>query len=532
MKKIISYGQEARDKLLSGINKLTRAVEVTLGGAGRNAVFDQQYGPPESTRDGVKVAQEFELSDPREKQGADLLRKVALKVNDECGDGTSTGIILAQALIENGFAEIKEGANPVKLSKELNEGVKEIVRQLKKESRKVTTKEQMAQIGTIASRDEDIGKLVAEVVSEAGEDGVIDVQESQGIETTKEVVKGLKLDKGYISPYFITNPEKMTSEHHDIDILITDHKISDIEDLLPLIESLGKNGIKRLMIIADDVDGSALSSLVLNRLSGKFKSLAIKAPGFGDNKREILQDIAIVTGGTFITAETGMKITETTPDMLGKAEKVAASKSETIVVGGQGSQKELEKRVLQTKALENGAESEYDKENLKKRIAGLSGGVAVIKVGATSELEQKEKKYRVEDAVAAVTAGMAEGIIEGGGLPLLRIAEKLKENSSINRILKKSLAVPFNQIVENGGDDIEKTLETIRKKKFEEGYDVSQRRFGNMFEMGIIDPVKVTRIALENAVSVASSVLITETTIVIEPEKESPMPQRGGMPQM
>jgi len=530
MKKIISYGTGARSKLLSGINKLAEAVKVTLGGAGRNVVFDQQYGPPESTRDGVKVAQEFDLSDPREKQGADLLRKVALKTNDDVGDGTSTAIILAQALIKNGFEEIKEGANPVKLSKELNSALKDIVKQLKKEAQKVTTKEQMAQIGTIASRDEEIGELVAKVISEAGEDGVVDVQESRGIETTKEVVKGLKLDKGYISPYFITDPEKMICEYHDIDILITDQKISDIEDLLPLIESLGRKGIRKLMIIADEVDGSALATLVINRLQGKFKPLVVKAPSFGDNKREVLQDIAIVTGGTFITQDTGMKVNEVTTDMLGRADRVVASKLETVIVGGHGKQKELEDRILQAKALEATAENDYDKENLKKRIAGLSGGVAVIKVGATSELEQKEKKYRVEDAVAAVTAGMAEGIIEGGGLPLLRIAEKLKENSPINRILKKSLIVPFNQIIENGGEDPVKILAGVKKKKFKQGYDISNGKFGNMFEMGIIDPVKVTRTALENAVSVASSVLITETTIVIEPEKE-PEP-RGRAPQM
>jgi chaperonin GroEL len=533
-KKIISYGQQARGKLLSGINKLTQAVKVTFGGAGKNVVFDQPYGqPPESTRDGVTVAREFDLKDPQEKQGADMLRKVALNVNDDCGDGTSSAIIIAQALIENGFAEIKEGANPVKLSKELNKAVADIVKQLKKESQKVTTKEQMAQIGTIASRDEDIGNLVAEVMDETGEDGVVDVQESQGIETTKEVVKGIKLDKGYISPYFITDPKKMTCEYHGIDILITDHKISDVEDLVPLITTLGEQKTKKLMIIADDVTESALAALVVNRIQGKFKPLAIKAPSFGDNKREVLQDIAVITGGTFVTEETGMKITDVTPDMLGRADRVVSSKSETIIVGGQGDQKELETRLTQVKAAEAVAESDYDKENLKKRIAGLSGGVAVIKVGATSELEQKEKKYRVEDAVAAVAAGMAEGIIEGGGLPLLRIAEKLKESSPVNRILKKSLAVPFNQIIENGGEDLEKILTEAKKKKLKEGYDIVNAKFGDMFEMGIIDPVKVTRSALENAASVASSVLITETTIAIEPEKESPpVPQGGGMPPM
>lgn len=521
MKKVIKYGREAKDLVLKGIAQLTHAVKGTLGGEGRNVILGQMYGSPVSSRDGVTVAKEFDLADPTEKLGSDLLKEAALKTNDDVGDGTTTAILVAEALIRYGFEEIKEGASPVKLSKELNLALKDTVKQLKKDSRKVTTKEQMAQIGTIASRDEDVGKLVADVFSETGEDGVIDVQESRGVETTKEVVKGLKLDKGYLSPYFVTNPEKMITEYHDIDILITDHKISNVEDLLPLFEQLK---LKKLMIVAEDMDGTALATLVINRLKGACKPLVVKAPGFGDNKREILQDIAVVTGGTFITEETGMKIREVTLDMLGRADRVIADKSETTIVGGHGNQKEIENRIIQAKAVEAGADNDFDKENLKKRIAGLSGGVAVIKVGAMSEVEQKEKKYRVEDAVAAVSAGMAEGIIEGGGLPLLRIAEKLKEDTPINRVLRESLTIPFKQIIENGGLNPDEVLTQVKSQKFKVGCDISNFEYGDMFDMGIIDPLKVTRTALENAFSVASAVLITEATIAIEPEEEKPMP--------
>ena len=516
MKKIIEYGINAREKMLSGIEKLFRAVAPTFGGEGKNTVFGKQFGVPESTRDGVTVAKNFDLEDETEKLASDLMKIAALKTNDDVGDGTTTAIILAYWIIKNGFEEIKAQNSPIKINKGLLAATQDIVKQSKEQAEKITTKEQMAQIGNIAARDKEIGELIADVVYSAGENRVIDVQDSKNTETTKEVVKGLKIEKGYISQYFITNPEKMTAEYEDVDILITDQKISNITDILPLIEKLEKQG---LMIIADDIDGDALTGLVVNKLNGKFKSLAIKAPGFGDNKKDILKDMAVITGGTLITEEKGMKLIEVEPGMLGKAERVVASKSETIIVGGGGNKKEIDNRIKQLKSECDLVEGKYDKENIQKRIAGLTGGIAVIKVGASSEIEQKEKKYRVEDAVAAVSAAVEEGVICGGGIPLLEIAEKLDDKTPSNRILKKALQEPFKKNLENAWVDEKKIIDRIRKEGFKVGYDVVKGDFGTMFEIGIIDPVKVTRTALENAISVASSILITETTIAIKQEE-------------
>lgn len=518
MKKEIKYGGEAREALYNGIEKLTNAVRITLGGEGRNVVFGQQFGAPETSRDGVTVAREFDLSDKFEKLGSDMLRKVALKTNDDVGDGTTTAIIVAKEIIKSGFGEIKLGYSPVKLSRELKEEIEKIVAQLKTGSKKITTQEQMAQIGIIASRDPEIGKLVAGVVHEAGENGVIDVQDSKGIETTKEVVKGLRLDKGYVSPYLVTDGERMVAEYHDLNILITDKKISDLDELLPLIEKLGRKG---LMIVADDIDGYALTALIMNHLGPQqMRYLAIKAPGFGDNKRDILNDLAVITGGTLISEDTGIGLKDVTEDMLGKADRIISTKSYTNIVGGAGSKKKIEERINQLKTEFDLTEAKYDKDNIKKRLAGLTGGIAVIKVGASSEVEQKEKKYLVEDAVSAVTAAVSEGIIEGGGIPLLRIVQSMKPDTPANRVLINALSAPFKQIIENGGEDYHEILSQIKAKEFKVGYDVVNREVGDMFRMGIIDPLKVTKTALLNAVSVASTVLITETIIAIEEEKE------------
>jgi len=515
MKKIL-YGIKAKAKILRGIEKLARAVRVTLGGEGRNVIFGQQYGAPDTTRDGVTVAREFDLEDEFEKLGSDLLKVAALKTNENVGDGTTTAIILAESIVKEGFKEIELGSSPIKIVRELRTKCGDIIKKLSENAQQITTKKQMAQIGTIASRDSEIGALVADVVHEAGKDGTIDVQDSKGIETTKEVVKGLKLEKGWISPYFINNPEKMIAEYHDINVLITDQKISDYEDIEPIFTKNGKRG---MVVVADDVEGNALSYLIMNHLRQMFRSLAVKAPGFGDNKRDILNDLAVITGGTFISGDTGINLRDVTPDMLGKAERVIVGKSNTIIAGGAGTKKAVEDRVKQLKSELLLAENKYDKDNLTKRLAGLLGGVAVIKVGAASEVEQKERKYLVEDAVSAVSAARDEGVIEGGGLPLLKIAQELGTDTPVNRILKKALSAPFIQIIENGGENANEIMSKVINSDFKEGYDVSNRKYGNMFEMGIIDPVKVTRTALENAMSVASMVLTTETIIAIK-EKE------------
>ena len=522
MKKKILYGQDAQDKIVLGIKKLFKTVAPTFGGEGKNVIFGQQFGIPETTRDGVTVAKEFDLDDIHEKLAADLLRVASLKTNDDVGDGTTTAIILAYHLIKLGFIELKDSKySPIKLSKDLKIAVNDIIEQLKKRAKKITTEEQMVQIGTIAARDSDIGELVAKTLSEAGKYGVIDVQDSKSTETTKEVVKGLKIDKGYISPYFVNNFDKMTAEYYDMNVLITDHKLSDIDDIIKLLENLKKP----LLIMADEVDekGTALPTLLLNRIKHGARIVVTKAPSFGENRKEILKDIAAITGATLISEDTGLKLIDATEDMLGVAEKITVGKSETIVVGGMGKKGVIDKRINQVKTESGLAEGKYDQENLQKRLAGLTGGIAVIKVGGSSEVEQKEKKYRVEDAVAAIGAALQEGVIPGGGIPLLEISEKLNSKTSINKVLKETLKEPFLQIIRNAGIAPEPILEEIKKKKFKIGYDVVNNKYGDMLEIGIIDPVKVTRTALENAASVAASVLITETIIATEKEEAPPV---------
>lgn len=529
--KQVKYGQEARKKILLGISKLTKAVRVTLGGEGRNVIFRSSImqptgavipGPPESTRDGVTVAREFDVDDEFEKLGVDLLKSVAFKTNFEKGDGTSTAIILAQELIENGFKEIekgkwyefwKKGVSPVELSDQMTQKTQDIVKLLKKQSKPVKDLKQMAQIGKIASRSEEMGKLAADVVKQIGEEGTVDIQDSPSVNTEKTIVDGLKIDNGYMSPYFATNPRKMQAEHNEANILVTDLKISTIDDLMPLFEKMKElNTEKELVIITDQIGYGVISILVNNHLKGQFKFLVVRLPGPGDRLEEF-RDIAAYTGAKFVSEDTGIELGGINFDMLGHADRVVSDRDQTFIIGGGGAKKSVKNRLTQLKTEHALTKTGEDKKILEKRIGNLKGKIAVIKVGGGSEFEQRERKYMVEDAVMAIKAAMSDGVIEGGGIPFLKIARKLG-NTPIDRIFKKSLSVPFQQIIKNGGLDPQKL--TINKQ----GYDISNKCYGDMFKMGIIDPVSVTIAALENATSIASAVLITETIITDKDEKK------------
>ncbi len=541
MAKEIYYQEEARKKLKSGVDKLANAVKTTLGPKGRNVVLDKGYGSPTITNDGVTIAKEIELEDKMENLGAEVIKEVASKANDAAGDGTTTATVLAQAMIAEGMKNVTAGANPLALKRGIEKGTRAVVDNLKKISKSVNEKSEIAQVATISAEDSEMGNLIAEVIDEVGKDGVVTVEESQTFGLQKEIVKGLQFDRGYISPYMVTNAEKMEAEFEDPYILITDRKISAINEIVPILEKIAKSGKKELIIIAEEVEGEALATLVVNKLRGVLNVLAVKAPGFGDNKKEMLQDIATVCGGQVISEELGMKLEDAEPSMLGSARKVIATKDNTTVVEGKGDKQEIESRVNQLKKLLENTDSEFDQEKIQERIAKLSGGVAVIKVGAVSEIEQKARQHKAEDALAATRAAIEEGIVPGGGVALLRSIEVLKsvesegdEATGVN-ILKKALESPIRQIALNAAVDGSVIIQKIRESKDQSfGFNADKMIFEDLIKSGIVDPTKVVRSALENAASAAAMLLTTECAVVDKPdENDKNMPQMGGgMPGM
>lgn len=537
MAKQIEFDERARRKMQRGVDKLANAVKVTLGPRGRNVVLDKGFGSPVITKDGVTVAKEIELEDKFENIGAELVKEVATKTNDVAGDGTTTATVLAQAMITEGLKNVAAGANPTAIKKGIDNGVELVVAELKKMSRQISTKEEIAQVANISAQDPQIGNFIAEAMEQVGKDGVITVEESKTFGLSKEVVEGLQFDKGYVSAYMVTNAEKMTSEYENPYILITDKKVSSIKDILPLLEKIAQTGRKELVVIAEDVDGEALATFVVNKLRGTFNVLAVKAPGFGDNRKAMLQDIAVLTGGQVISEEIGLKLDEDTKlDVLGEARRVVATKENTTIVEGKGNKDKINKQIAQIKEEIERSESDYDRDKLKERLGKISGGVAVIKVGAATEVEQKEKQQRIEDALSATRAAVEEGIVPGGGVALLRTIRALDalqaqsdEKTGIN-ILRWSLQEPLRQITRNAGQEGSVIVEEVKKLSGNQGYNAATGKYEDMIEAGIVDPTKVTRSALQNAASIASMILTTEAVVTDIPEKDDKKGMGGGMP--
>ncbi|HJE88568.1 chaperonin GroEL [Rikenella microfusus] len=537
MAKQIIFDTDAREQLKAGVDALANAVKVTLGPKGRNVLIDKKFGAPQVTKDGVSVAKEVELEDNVANMGAQLVKEVASKTNDDAGDGTTTATVLAQAIITTGIKNVTAGANPMDLKRGIDKAVEAVVADLQKQSQKVGDDiSKIEQVGTIsANNDSTIGKLIAEAMSKVKKEGVITVEEAKGTDTHVDVVEGMQFDRGYISPYFITDTEKMEADLEKPYILITDKKVSTMKELLPVLEPVAQSG-RALLVIAEDVDGEALSSLVLNKLRGTLKIAAVKAPGFGDRRKEMLQDIAILTGGTVISEETGLKLDAATIDMLGSAEKVTLTKENTTIVNGAGKKDAIKDRVAQIRKQIEASTSDYDKEKLQERLAKLAGGVAVLYVGAATEVEMKEKKDRVDDALAATRAAVAEGIIPGGGVAYIRATkalEKLKgenedETTGIH-IVKRAIEEPLRQIVANAGGEGSVVVNKVKEGKDAYGYNARTDEYEDMFKAGIIDPTKVARVALENAASVASMFLTTEC-VLADIKEENPAPAMpGGM---
>lgn len=535
MAKQLLFNEKARRSLKRGVDILADAVKVTLGPKGRNVVLDKGFGSPTITNDGVTIAKEIELEDKFENMGAQLVKEVATKTNDVAGDGTTTATLLAQALIDEGLKNVAAGANPIGIRKGLEKSVELVVKELKKNAKEISEKEEVANVATISAQDPAVGKLIADVMDQVGKDGVITVEESQTMGLEKEIVEGMQFDRGYIAPYMVTNAERMEAVYENPKILITDYKISAVADILPLLEKLAQAGKKDLVIIADDVDGEALTTLVVNKIRGTFNTLAIKAPGFGDRKKEMLSDIATLTGGVLISEETGMKLDATELEMLGEARKVLSDKDNTTIVEGKGSEKEIKDRIAQIKTQLESSTSEFDKEKLQERLAKIAGGVAVIKVGAATEVELQEKKHRIEDAVQATKAAVEEGIVAGGGTALidvLHVLENLEvsgEEETAVKILQRAMEEPLRQIAANAGREGSVVVDEVRKREKNTGYNADKHEYVDMIKTGIIDPLKVTRSALQNAVSVASMLLTTEVAITDIPEKEKTGMPGGGM---
>ena len=540
MSKLIKRGDEARKALEAGVNQLADTVKVTLGPKGRNVVLDKKYGSPLITNDGVTIAKEIELEDPFENMGAQLVKEVSTKTNDVAGDGTTTATLLAQSIIREGLKNLAAGANPIVMKKGIAKAVEAAVDSIRANSQKVNGTDDIARVGTVSSGDETIGKLIAEAMEKVGHDGVITIEESKTAETYSDVVEGMMFDRGYITPYMATDMEKMEAVIDDAYILITDKKISVIADILPLLEQMVQSG-KKLMIIAEDVEGEALSTLLVNRLRGTLNVVCVKAPGFGDRRKEMLQDIAILTGGQVISEELGYELKSATIDMLGRARQVKVNKENTVIVDGAGDKEAIQNRIAQIKSQIEITTSDYDKEKLQERLAKLSGGVAVIKVGAATETEMKEKKLRIEDALNATKAAVEEGIVAGGGVAYVNAipaVEKLvskvdgDEKTGV-RIIAAALAAPIRQIAANAGVDGSVVLEKIKSsRKVGYGFDAYKEVYCDMISSGIVDPAKVTRSALENAASVASMVLTTESLVADKPEPPAPAPANpdmGGM---
>jgi len=537
--KQIAYSEEARRSLISGVDSLADTVKVTLGPRGRNVVLDKNFGPPQVCSDGVTIAKEIELEEPLENMGAQLLKEAATKTNDVAGDGTTTATVLAQAIVHEGFKNVAAGADPMALKRGIELAVDSLTSEIKKLATPVAGKEQIAQVASLSAHEEEIGNLIAEVMEKVGKDGVITVEESKGIKYETEFVEGMQFDRGYISPYFVTNPDRMESSIEDPYVLITDKKVSAVQDILPLLEKVLQVS-KNFVLIAEDVEGEALATLVVNKLRGTLNCLAVKAPGFGDRRKAMLEDMAILTGGTVISEEVGRKLDSATIQDLGRARKMVADKDNTTVVEGHGTDDNIRSRMTQIKAQIEETTSEFDREKLQERLAKLAGGVAVIKVGAATEVELKEKKARVEDALSATRAAVEEGIVPGGGVTLIRaqkILDKIKGNNEDEttgvKIVNRVMEVPLRQIVFNSGGEGSVVVQRIRDSKTaNEGFDAEKMEYGDMVKFGIVDPAKVTRAAVENAASIASMILTTEGMITEIKEKGPampPMPPGGGM---
>jgi chaperonin GroEL len=541
MAKQLVFSEEARKNLKIGVDTLANAVKTTLGPKGRNVALDKKWGAPTITHDGVTVAKEIELEEPFQNMGAQLLKEAATKTNDVAGDGTTTATVLAQTIVDEGLKNVAAGANPMLIKRGIEKATQAVVQAIKDQAVELKTKEEIANVAAISAADKQIGDLIAEVMDKVGKDGVITVEESKGLEFEIEYVEGMQFDRGYISPYFITNPEAMEAVIEEPYILIHEKKISAANDLVPLLEKLIQIGKRELVVIAEDVDGEALATLVLNKLRGVLNVLAVKAPGFGDRRKAMLQDIAILTGGTVISEELGRKLESVTIDDLGRADKVVATKDDTTIVGGKGDPEQIKGRIEQIRAEIETTTSDYDREKLQERLAKLAGGVAIIRVGAGTEVELKEKKHRVEDALSATRAAVEEGIVPGGGVALLNAAEALndieteyEDEETGVRIVRRALEEPTRQLASNAGEDGAVIVQNIRRYQEEKnnkhiGFNVMTGEYEDMFEAGIIDPAKVTRSAVENAASIAAMILTTEALItdIPEPEKSAQAPGGG-----
>lgn len=535
MAKQIVFSDDARRKLVAGVNTLANVVKVTLGPKGRNVVLDKGFGAPTITKDGVSVAKEIEVEDKFENAGVELVKEVASKTNDDVGDGTTTATVLAQSIVTEGLKNVTAGANPVALKRGIDKCVDVIVKELKEKISKPVAEGEIANVAAISANDAEIGKQIADAMKKVGKDGVITVEESQSFGMEIEVVQGMRFDKGYVSPYMVTNADRMEAEYSDPFVLITDKKISSIHDVLPLLEKVAQAGKKEIVIIAEDIDGEALTTFVLNKLRGTFSVLGIKAPGFGDRRKEMLQDIAVLTGGKVITEDLGLKLDKTELEDLGRAHKVIATKETCTIVEGKGDKAEIADRVATIKRTIEKTDSDFDKEKLQERLAKLAGGVAIIKVGAATETEMKEVKHRIEDAVGATKAAVEEGVVPGGGVALIRAVKALEllkldhEEAVAVNILRRALEEPLRQIAENAGVDGAVVAEEVKKKVGNVGYNAATGVYEDMIKAGIVDPTKVTRSALQNAASIAGMFLTTEAVVTDLPKKDEPaMPPMGG----
>ncbi len=539
--KLIEFDSEARSKLKKGVDKLANAVKVTLGPKGRNVVLEKKFGAPTVTKDGVSVAKEIELEDAVENMGAQMVREVASKTSDVAGDGTTTATVLAQAIYREGLKNVTAGANPMDLKRGIDLAVEKVIAYLKSISKDVEGRNEIAQVGSIsANNDKSIGNLIADAMEKVGKDGVITVEEAKGTETSLDVVEGMQFDRGYLSPYFVTDTESMEAVLEDPYILIHDKKIAAMKDLLPILEKIAQQG-KSLLIIAEDLEGEALATLVVNKIRGTLRVAAVKAPGFGDRRKAMLEDIAVLTGGTVISEERGFKLENATVSYLGQAKKVNIDKDNTTIVEGAGKTDDIKKRINEIKAQIEKTTSDYDREKLQERLAKLSGGVAVLKIGASTEVEMKEKKARVEDALHATRAAVEEGIVSGGGVAFVRAISQLDKLKGENldqttgiKIIQKALEEPLRQIVNNAGIEGSVVLQKVKEGKDDYGFNAATETYENLIKSGVIDPTKVTRTALENAASVASLLITTEAVVYEKKEKEAPMPQMpgGGMGDM
>ena len=536
MAKQIYYKEQAREALKRGVDKIANVVKVTLGPKGRNVVLDRGFGSPTITKDGVTVAKEVELKDKFENVGAELIKEVASKTNDVAGDGTTTATVLAQAVVAEGFSAVNSGANPMVLKKGMDKAVDWVIDYLNKKKKSVSSYEKIKEVASISANDPEIGKLIADVFKEVGKDGVVTVEESQSTEMSKELVEGMQFDRGYVSAYMVTNPERMEAVYEDPYILITDKKISSIQEIVPLLEKISRGGKRELVIIAEDVEGDALATLVVNKLRGTFNTLAVKAPGFGDRKKEMLEDVAIVTGGQVISEEKGIKMESVDLAHLGRAHRIVATKEDTVIVGGKGKKQEIDKRVVQLRSQIEKAKSDFDKEKLQERLGKLSGGVAVIRVGATTETELKEKKFRIEDAVNATRAALEGGIVAGGGVAFFEASKELSQKAIKGvpevgdeakgvAVIKAVLEKPLRAIAENAGKDSNEVVSKVFGLEPGWGFNALTGEYVDMFKEGIIDPLKVVKAELTNAVSVASLILTTEAVVTELPEEKEKIPK-------